>query len=239
MNSSDMSAIRHQMDETRTALTDKLERLEKQVTNTVQGAAQSVGDTVENVKHAIDDTVHNVTASVQNVKDSFQDTMHAVGEAFSISHHVERHPWTMVAGATAVGFVAGYVMTQRSGDARAERKFRHLAASQGRVPESDYEPVPQYMPQPTRAASSSTMHHMKDSNGSNAFMEWLRPATSQIQALAVGAALGLLRDMIKQSVPPAMTPKVTELVNGLTTSLGGQVVQENLVEQFKGMQRKA
>jgi ElaB/YqjD/DUF883 family membrane-anchored ribosome-binding protein len=227
MSSSDMSAIRSQMDETRTALTEKLEKLEQKVTDTVQGAAQSVGDTVENVKHAVEDTV-------QNVKSSVRDTVQAVGEVFSISHHVERHPWAMVAGAAALGYVGGYMLMQKSGDARAEEKFRHLAASQGQVPTSQYDSPSRYMPDmpSPRIATPATTHDMRGSNHSNAFAEWLKPAASQVQSLAVGAALGLVRDMLVRAVPKPMSGQVTELVDGLTSSLGGQVIRGSLLDQL-------
>jgi ElaB/YqjD/DUF883 family membrane-anchored ribosome-binding protein len=239
MSSSDMSAIRSQMDETRTSLTEKLEKLEQKVTDTVQGTVQqmqgtvqSVGDTVENVKHAVVDTV-------QNVKTSVQDTVHAVGEALSISHHVERHPWAMVAGATALGFVGGYILMQKSGDARAEEKFRHLAASQGRVPASQYDSSSHFAPEipSPRVATSATTHDMRGSGHSNAFAEWLKPAASQVQSLAVGAALGLMRDMLVRAVPKPMSGQVTELVDGLTSSLGGQVIRGSLLDQLPTSQR--
>lgn len=234
MSSSDMSVIRHQMDETRTALTEKLERLEQKVTDTVQGAVQSVGDTVENVKHVVDDTVESVRSSVQSVKSSMQETVHAVGEAFSISHHVERHPWAMVAGATAVGFVGGYLLMHKSDDDRADERFRHLAASQGRTPDRGYIPDQDFAPQPNRSATPAATSSMRTGNGHapNAFTEWLRPAATQVQSLAVGAALGLFRDMLVKAVPPPMSSQVTELVDGLTTSLGGQVVRGNLLDQL-------
>lgn len=227
MSSSDMSAIRNQMDETRSALTEKLEKLEQKVTDTVQGAAQSVGDTVENVKHAVEDTVHNVTSSVR-------DTVHAVGEAFSISHHVERHPWAMVAGATAVGFVGGYLLMHKSSDARAAQRFRHLAASQGQVPVSNYDSPSHFMPQspPPRSVTPPPAHDSHNGGRMNAFQEWLKPAASQVQGLAVGAALGLVRDMLLRSVPKPMSGQVTELVDGLTQSLGGQVMRGSLLDQF-------
>lgn len=232
MSSSDMSAIRSQMDETRTALTEKLEKLEQKVTDTVQGAAQSVGDTVENVKHAVEDTV-------QNVKSSVRDTVQAVGDVFSISHHVERHPWAMVAGAASLGYVGGYMLMQNSGNARAEEKFRRLAASQGRVPASHYDSAPNFMPDipAPRTATQATTHDMRSSSHSNAFAEWLKPAASQVQSLAVGAALGLVRDMLVRAVPKPMSGQVTELVDGLTNSLGGQVIRGSLLDQLPTSQR--
>jgi ElaB/YqjD/DUF883 family membrane-anchored ribosome-binding protein len=228
MNAGEMSAIRNQMDETRTALAEKIELLEKQVTDTVQGAAQSVGDTVENVKHAVEDTVNSVKTTVQ-------ESVHAVSEALSLSHHVERHPWPMMAGAVAVGFVGGYMLFSRSDDQRADAKFRRLASSQGRPPEQEYGATPSqptHMPASPRRASNGSMSDMKSSSSSNAFQEWLRPATQQLQSLAVGAALGIMRDLLTRAVPKPMERQVSDMVNGLTTSLGGQVIRESLLDQF-------
>jgi ElaB/YqjD/DUF883 family membrane-anchored ribosome-binding protein len=237
MSAHEMSAIRHQMDETRSALTDKLERLEQKVTDsvqgtvqtvtdTVQGTVQSVGSTVENVRHAVEDTVNSVKTSVR-------DTVHAVGEAMSISHHVERHPWAMVAGATAVGFIGGYLLMKPSENARADEKFRHLAASQGRVPETRLPPNQSFNAEPvTRSATRETMSDMRGGQHTISFPDWLKPAATQVQSLAVGAALGLMRDMLVRSVPKPMTAQVTEIVDGLTTSLGGQVFRGSLLDQL-------
>jgi hypothetical protein len=196
-----------------------------------------VGNTVESVKHAVEETVNQVKASVQ-------DGVHAVGEALSIAHHVEKHPWPMMAGAVAVGFAGGYMLFARSENQRAEDKFRRLASSQGRPPEQQYgafdsggsrpQSMPlQNMPAPTRRASQSTMGDMRQSSHSNAFMEWLRPASQQVQSLAIGATLAIVRDMISQAVPKPLEAQVHELADGLTSALGGQVIRNNLLDQFQ------
>jgi len=235
MSEHEMMVIRSQMDETRSSLTDKLEQLERQVTDTVQGAA----DTVENMKHAVEDTVSNVKNTVQEtvstVKTSLDDTMHSMGEALSIRHHVERHPWAMVAGATAVGFVGGYLLMSKSEDRRAEERFRHLAASQGRPPESShYDSRAGFAPQEPvrREAMRETTRNTQSSTQPNAFLDWLKPATNQIQGLAIGAALGLVKELVNRNVPKPMTGQVNELFDGLTTSLGGQVMRGSMLDQF-------
>ena len=52
--------IKHQMEHTRAALTDKLELLEHQVTDTVTGAAE----TVEKVRQTVQDTVSGAAETV-------------------------------------------------------------------------------------------------------------------------------------------------------------------------------
>ena len=62
--------------------------------DTVHGAADAVAQTVDNVKDAVHDTV-------ANVKDTFD-----------LRHQVERHPWAMVGGSIALGFVGGYLLVR-------------------------------------------------------------------------------------------------------------------------------
>ncbi|QDU29687.1 hypothetical protein ETAA8_48020 [Anatilimnocola aggregata] len=224
-------AIRGQMDETRHALTEKLGMLEKQVTDTVQGAA----DTVENVKHAVEDTVYNVKASVR-------ETVDAVGEAFNLAHHVERHPWPMVAGATAVGFVGGYMLMKKSPDELADAKFRHLSASQGSMPQGSYNGGSSFEPSPASRPSNYAPPAERAPKQPSQLMaglsEWLGPASTQLQGLAVGTALGLLRDIVVKSVPKQLEGQMTEIINGLTTSLGGQVMKGSILGEQTNQQEQ-
>ena len=111
--------IEQQMAETRHALTDKLGQLEQSVANTVSGAAE----TVDHMREA-------VTGTVQSVTNSVRDTVESVTDALDVTKQVERHPWGMVAGATAVGFVGGCLLYSQS--SRDETQSRQ--ASQARQP---------------------------------------------------------------------------------------------------------
>jgi hypothetical protein len=168
------------------------------------------------------------------VKSSVQDSIHAVGEALSIRHHVEQHPWPMMAGAVAVGFVGGYVMFSRTDNQRADDRFRRLASSQGRPPEQQYGVYERESSSPRSAngGANGSNREMRSSASASAFNEWLGPAKQQIQALAIGAALGVFRDMLTRAVPKPLEGQVNEMVNGLTTSLGGQIIRGSLVEHF-------
>jgi hypothetical protein len=83
--------IRQQMEETRTSLAEKLETLEQKVTTTVQDAASAVTDTVETVKESVE-------ASVEAVKNTLD-----------LGLQTERHPWGMVGGSIALGFLGGWL----------------------------------------------------------------------------------------------------------------------------------
>lgn len=99
----ELEVIRHQMEETRTSLADKLGVLESQVRGAVEDATHLVTDTAETVQ----ETVHNVT-------DTVQETVHNVAEALDLTKQVDRHPWAMMGGAVAVGFVGGMMLPRPS-----------------------------------------------------------------------------------------------------------------------------
>ena len=100
--------IRQQMDETRTAMTDKIETLEQQVVDTVQAASAAVSETV------------------QTVKDSVHETVETVKDTFDLPRQVERRPWTMMAGATALGYLGGYLLNRTNGREARYLKNREL-----------------------------------------------------------------------------------------------------------------
>ena len=103
--------IREQMEDTRTSLTDKLETLEKQVANSVSDATTNVTDTVEAVKESVQETVSSVKDSVQETISAVKESMHqgvtAVKDFFDIPSHVDHHPWAMMGGSVALGYVVG------------------------------------------------------------------------------------------------------------------------------------
>src|SRR5205807_3003691 len=92
--------IRHEIEKTRTDLINKLETLENEVFDTVHGARAAVTDTVTTVKNSVTDTV-------ETIKQAVQDGVASVKSTLDITHQVERHPWGMMGGSLAAGYVLG------------------------------------------------------------------------------------------------------------------------------------
>jgi len=82
------------MDETRSHLADKLEKLGEQITGTV-----------EKVSEAVEDTVEAVSETVESVAETTQETVHAVKEAFNLPKQIQQRPWLWFGGSIALGFV--------------------------------------------------------------------------------------------------------------------------------------
>src|SRR5262245_38479035 len=113
--------IREQMNETRTNLTEKIDLLERHLVDTVQGTSAAVAETVDSVKESVDETV-------QAVKESVRETVSSVKETFDLARQVERRPWTIMAGAVAVGFLGGRLLARSRGEPVAGREsYRPMA----------------------------------------------------------------------------------------------------------------
>lgn len=80
--------------ETRTAIADKLEKLEHRFTSTVQEAKTMAED------------------FAGRTQSMFEDTMGSVKEATDPSRLVSNHPWAVVSGAIIVGFAVGRLLRE-------------------------------------------------------------------------------------------------------------------------------
>src|SRR5690349_13555069 len=121
--------IRGQMQQTRTALAQKLETLECQVTGTAHQARAAVSDTVETVRSAVQETVGFA-------KESVQETVEAFKESVNLPLQARRHPWAVMGGAFTVGFVGGFLLPSepiRSARRAAESLRRQRAQHNGPV----------------------------------------------------------------------------------------------------------
>lgn len=212
--------IRQQMDETRTNLTDKLEMLENQVVETVQGTQQAVAETVETVKDAVQDTV-------QSVKDSVNDTVAGVKDTFDLRRHVNERPWTMMAGATVLGFLGGKLFGKNPKSEKALwQSFAPGAPSVGLAAPGSPGPREYHNGAPSNGKQPSASPAEKEAGPSflGQFGHAFHQEIDQMKKLAIGTLLGVVRDMVAKNVPGPVEKKVSEVIDGLTAKLGGEPV---------------
>jgi len=242
--------IRHQMEQTRSALTDKLEVLEHQVTETVTGAAETVekvrhtvqdtvteaAETVERVRSAVHDTVsgaadtvasmkHALQDTVQSVKDSVRETAETVSETLDIRRQVENHPWAMMAGATAVGFGVGMLVTRVDVPAAASSM-----ASSARSMASNWAGSAEHISGWSESRPQANREHngRRERQESQEDSPWA-PAVNKLKGLAIGAMFGVLREVVSKSMPEALSGHVGEVIDGLTDSLGGKKISGKIL----------
>jgi len=183
--------IRQQMLETRTALSEKLGALQEQVLSTVEGTTRTVTETVQTVQEAVQDTVSTVSDSVQGTVDTVKDT-------FDINHQVEKHPWLMVGGAVALGFLGGRLLEPALQRRSASTSGMGYMASNGQPPSA--EPA-----QPAKPTWLDTVS---------------APLLKQAQDLALGALAGVAADLIVEHAPESLRGKLNEMTNNVASALG-------------------
>jgi len=191
--------IRDQMADTRTALTEKLDRLQEQVLGTVEGTTRSVTETVEAVQEAVQDTVGTV-------KESVQETVLTVKSAFDLTEQTEKHPWLMMGGAVAVGFIGGRLLMGPN----------HTALpppSNGSAP-----PRPPARTEAVKEAASSA------ASATSATVSWLEelasPLLKQAEGLALGVLAGVAADLIQEKAPEGLRRQLNEMVEKFASTVG-------------------
>jgi len=188
--------ILQQMEETRTSLQDKLETLEQQVTETVVQAT-------ETVQHA----TATVTETVDTVKEAVKETVGTVKESLDLGRQTDQHPWAMLLGAALTGYVAGRLLHQ----ARAS-------------------PQPHVEPHPTGATSVSLGAFRAGSPVPtrtvwDTVADQFKNELGLVKGLAIGTVGGVVRELLTASAPSPLVPQIKEIVDSVTTKLGGHPVE--------------
>jgi hypothetical protein len=174
----DLEVIRHQMEETRSSLADKLETLETQLGETVEVATEAVSSTVETV----------------------QETVETVKETLDLRIQVERHPWLMMTGAVAAGYIAGCML-----DSSPTRQ-----ASPPRPTLEQWAAPRPSSPAPAPAPTPAKKEGLFDSS------------IEKLKGLAIGSLMSIVRELVTQIAPANLTTDLASVVDDLTTRLGGK-----------------
>jgi len=206
--------IQQQMQDTRNALTEKLEALQSQVADTVKDATASVTEGVESVKDA-------VTHTVETVAETVQDTVSSVKDVFNMHQHMENHPWVMMGGAVVLGYIGGSLLPSHSDDEPAawHNGAGHHAYS---APEAYDAPA---APRAYAAPRGGMMSEL---------LSKLEPWTNQLKGLAIGATTRMFGDLLHSAVPAAYQEPVQKLVDQFTEAVGGKVMHSDTSAHSSG-----
>lgn len=206
--------IRDQMQETRTALTEKLDTLQQKVADTVDSITTPVAETVQTVKDAVADTVESVKESVSGTFESVKDT-------FNLAHQVERHPWPMMIGSIAAGFALGQLLPIPMRRTSSQEKSSDSGAASRNQSGTGF----------------NGMHQTSGSHGEQSSKPGLfgglgsaiQQELDKVKGLGVSVGVGLLRDLMTQSMQGEFGGRVREWMDDLTSKLGGQPFKESVV----------
>lgn len=195
-------------------MTEKLEALEQKVKDTFADAKSAVVETVETVKQSVDSTV-------QAAKDTVHDTVDSVKDALDLRRQVQRHPWAMLAGSVAAGYVLGRLVSQQGSVNGAVTRSSVEASPpqlEARRRLLDFHPAGTgSAPLPPPIAEP----RMPEPSLFRSFTEKFAPEIQKLKALAIGTLMALARDTIKRSVAPPLGLELERVIDRVTTKLGG------------------
>jgi len=213
--------IRHQIEETRESLTEKLESLEGQV----KEAVGTVTDTIETVKNTVENTVESVKSGVENtvdsVKTSLSDTMDSVKETFDMSRQIDRHPWSAVGCSLLAGVAAGYLF---GGSRSRGPSYAHGIPGMDQL-------IPGYQPaRPAEAPRQEFRQEPAQPGIAQSLLSSFGGELDNIKHVALGALIGIARDALKQALPPSLGANVNEIMDNVTRRMGGDPVRGPVLE---------
>ena len=216
--------IRHNIEETRNSLADKLETLEQTVVETVQGTTCAVVETVDTVKEAVQETV-------EQVKETVQTTVEKVKETFDLRLQVERHPWLMLGGAVGVGYLAGTLLTPATGappcptaTAEEPQAVNYLGERLKGSTRSNGAKARTF----SAFAESAQQQSVRPESAQKAaggLMSIFGCELEKLKKLAIGTVLGLVHDLIEKNLKGDLGHHLTDMVDDLNTKLGGERVR--------------
>jgi predicted RNase H-like HicB family nuclease len=222
-----IEVIESEIEQTREGLADKLEALTQQLTGTVEGVGETVENVVETTKETIETVVETTKETISNIK-----------ETFNIPKQVEQHPWLAMGASVLVGFVGGKILASLTSGTNGNTGY----ATNGWA-----EPVPQRMASASAYPTETQRHDhgapREDTHNPSRgwFAELGEQFSSELnkaKGLAVGTLLGVVRDMVGQTLPETVKSQVAGLFDSVTEKLGGEPIAQGSLATDSGNQSR-
>jgi hypothetical protein len=104
------SHLKRNIEETRTAMNEKIDKIEGKVHSTMEGTKSTLDTMVggiNRVKGTIDETKSVVDNSIDTIKQAVDETVERVKYTAELIEQVKHNPWIMIGSAVLVGYVMG------------------------------------------------------------------------------------------------------------------------------------
>jgi ElaB/YqjD/DUF883 family membrane-anchored ribosome-binding protein len=177
---------------------------------------------LETLEQKVVDSVSAVTQTVASVQEKVHEGVESVKGAVDVKAHVDRHPWLMLGGAVLGGFVLGDL----------------LLATRRKAPEPRFTLTP--TPAPDRVQENGRQQNGQQAAEPNGGSNWLHgfePEIQHLKGLALGAALGTVREMLTAEVPPHMAAQLRDIIDAVTKKAGGDPLPSSDWDAIKAAQQ--
>jgi ElaB/YqjD/DUF883 family membrane-anchored ribosome-binding protein len=183
---------------------EQIEETRSSLTEKLETLEGQIRGTVVEAKETVEDTI-------ENVKSTVQDTVQTVKRTFDIEYQVEHHPWAMLGGSVVAGYLVGHFLNrEQNGHVPAQEPPRAEPAPLGFRSTEAAKP----------GVVSRILHQFHDE-------------IEQVKEMAIGATMGFLRDLVKQSIPQ-LAPQIDKVMNSATSKMGGEPIRQTMVEPQSG-----
>jgi ElaB/YqjD/DUF883 family membrane-anchored ribosome-binding protein len=184
---------------------------EELIRQRMEETRESLTDKLETLEDKLMGSVHEATSAVRetvaNVKETMHEGVESVKEVVDVQAHVQRRPWLMFGGAVVGGYLLGSLLTRES-------------AAPAR------EPAP--LQTPPRRQHAGNGHHKPapkpEASTTASFLNMVEPEIRQLKGLALGVALGTVREILTKEVPPHLADELRSIIDGVTRKIGGEPV---------------
>jgi len=162
----------------------------------------------DKVIHSVQQATSAVTETVATVKETVHEGVETVKDAVDISSHVDKHPWLMLGGAMMTGYVMGTLLFGAEKPVRREEKPGGASGA-------------------LRSHGQGNGHHKPRTEKSQApastssWMTMLEPEIEKFKGLALGVALGTVREALTAEIPPHLAEQVGQIIDAVTLKVGG------------------
>jgi ElaB/YqjD/DUF883 family membrane-anchored ribosome-binding protein len=217
----ELEVIRHQMEQKRASLADKIDLLQDEALKIVHETTDQVANIVDEVKTTVETVVDDVKSTATSVTEGVEKTVETVKETLNVSDHIRRRPWLALGGAFAVGVVGGYLTGTPS------RRWSDWSAGQGWTEPSVSTAAPPEAP-PSRFEAPPEPARYREPESSESTWSVLgeagKEAVGKLKEVAIGTLMGVLGQVVLNALPDALRSDASNIMRDLTTKLGGRTV---------------
>jgi ElaB/YqjD/DUF883 family membrane-anchored ribosome-binding protein len=229
----ELEVIRHQMEEKRASLAEKIDALENQVLEIVHETGDQVTDIVQEVKSGVGEVVKTFGTVVDDVKstantvtEGLEQTVESVKETFNVSDHIRQHPWLALGGAFVAGLAGGYLTGSSS--ERSSERWSGSGGSRGwsEPSLSAFTPPPAPAPAPRVEQEQEPARDQQPESDSSwsVLGDAGKQALDLLKETAIGTLMGVLGQVVTNALPATLKSDASNILRDLTTKLGGKIV---------------
>ncbi len=187
---------------------------EEVIRRRMERTRESLTEKLETLEDKLVGSVHEATSAVRETVASVKDTMHesveSVKEAVDIPAHVQRRPWLMVGGSILCGYVLGSLLP-REGEVRSRAPGR-APVKRPLTGNGHHKPSP--LPEPPESKPEG-------------ILGVIEPELQQLKGLALGVAIGTIRELVVKEVPPHLSDELRSIIDGVTRKIGGEPISQS------------